>query len=258
MEESPEAGRLGLDHAHGHREGAVLLPEQPDLLPRCCKMHVVGERWSESLAIQFRSSCWTHVLWLFSCSGSSAASSRRCSSARVLRRVSAYRHKDGNALHLPLHVRRHKPAFWDDLVLRRRRRMRCSGGYARIKALQAAVTGTRETAKGMFSWFGFGFWHVWKGGTACCASGDIPTGGRQGHWFRKTAADLVTVVRFDHPRYVKVSLLSEGLIRVYNASSTSTTPTAFVPNLGSVPRDFELMPLIAHVSFEVHIFKVAI
>ena len=99
--------------------------------------------------------------------------------------------------------------------------MRCRGGYARIKASQAAVTGTRETAKGMFSWFGFGFWHVWKGGTACCASGDIPTGGRQGLWFRKTAADLVTVVRFDHPRYVKVSLLSEGLIRVYNASSTS-------------------------------------
>ena len=29
--------------------------------------------------------------------------------------------------------------------------MRCRGGYARIKASQAAVTGTRETAKGMFS-----------------------------------------------------------------------------------------------------------
>ena len=63
----------------------------------------------------------------------------------------SYRHKDGNALHLPLHVRRHKPAFWGNLVLRRWRRMRCRGGYARIKASQAAVTGTRETVKGMFS-----------------------------------------------------------------------------------------------------------
>ena len=108
VEESPEAGRLSLDHAHGHREGAVLPPEQPD---RPAVQHARGRR---ALERELGDPVPEQLL-----------DARGLALQQPLHEGAAqlgyydwdwsYRHKDGNALHLPLHVRRHKPAFWDDL-----------------------------------------------------------------------------------------------------------------------------------------------